>query len=95
MPTLSSSSTTAEVQAAFDDSASYAEDGDLAKCRTFITACLILLRRTAKRVAHGRMRSEVETSPEVLRELLAEARKWLAARSGGRVIHPDLRDLRC
>ena len=92
--TLSSASTDQQVWDAFDNSASYAEDNSTAKAAAFITACTILLRRTAKRALHGRTRSEVETSPEMIRELMNDARRWLAARSTGRIIHPDLRNLR-
>ena len=46
MSTLNGSSTLAQVQAAYDDNASYAEDSSVSKCRAFLTACRILLRQT-------------------------------------------------
>lgn len=45
MATLNSSSTDAEVWAAYDDNASYEEDGSRAKALAFLTACRILRRR--------------------------------------------------
>ena len=45
MSALSSSSTLVQVENAYDDNASYAEDESVAKCRAFLTACRILLRR--------------------------------------------------
>jgi hypothetical protein len=85
MSTLSSSSTLAEIQAAYDDNASYEEDGDATKAAAFITACRMLLRRIPRRVSHGgRGAEEIETSPEQLREDIADAHRWLCAHGGNR-----------
>ncbi len=81
MATLSSSSTLAEIQAAYDDNASYAEDASTVKAVAFITACRLLLRRTYKRQVHGgRGGQELEADPSLLRAELEDARRWLAAR---------------
>lgn len=45
MSTLSSTSTDAEVNAAYDDNASYAEDDSLSKAKAFRTAVSLLIRR--------------------------------------------------
>ncbi|OHB82787.1 MAG: hypothetical protein A2V98_25835 [Planctomycetes bacterium RBG_16_64_12] len=79
---LSGASTLAEVLAAYDDTASYAEDSNVAKAATFVTACRILLRRLPKRAAHGgRGAEEIEIDPVVLRDEMRAAQKWLDARN--------------
>lgn len=97
MSDLSSSSTLTEVQAAYDDNASYAEDRDTAKARVFITACRILIRRTPAQATKGS--NEVKLAVELLMKELEKAQEWLVARSedddvGPRVINPDLRKSR-
>lgn len=77
MSTLNSASTDVQVWAAYDDNASYEEDGSVAKCKSFITACTILIRRTPKRA--GTRESDMETSIEEVRKALERAREWLAA----------------
>lgn len=81
MSTLNGSSTLAQVQAAYDNNASYAEDGDVAKCRAFLTACRILLRRmpaeSGTREAHHRL------NPELIQKEMTEARSWLDANDTG------------
>ena len=87
MSSLTSSSTLAEVEAAYDDNASYAEDGSVAKAKAFVTACRILLRRYPAEA--GTRESHVRLSPEELRRSVAEAQAWLRANdmttSAGRV----------
>ena len=43
MSTLSSSSTRADVEAAYADDASYVEDASVPKARVFVTACRLLI----------------------------------------------------
>jgi hypothetical protein len=45
MSALTSTSTLAEVSAAYDNGASYLEDGSVSKAKAFITACRFLIRR--------------------------------------------------
>ena len=45
MSTINSTSTLAQIEAAYDDNASYPENNSAAECRLFVTACRILLRR--------------------------------------------------
>jgi hypothetical protein len=84
MSTLSAASTLAQVQAAYDDNASYAEDDSLAKARAFATACRLLLRRIPSRGAHGgRSGIEIEFDPNIVRGELTDAQRWIGTRSGG------------
>ncbi len=76
--TLSSSSTDAEVWAAYDDNASYQEDASRSKASAFITACRILARRLPISAA----RDGQSVSRESLREEVADANAWLAANPG-------------
>lgn len=96
MATLSSSSTDAEVRAAFDDNASYAEDNDTTKAAALETACLILLRREP--LQGGRNGTMFALDKQSVREVLARVRLWLSARgaSGGGASsrHYDFRNFR-
>ena len=82
MASLSSTSTDAEVKAAYDDNASYAEDASATKAAAFVTACRILLRRLPKRGKLGG-RHEIELDPKILRLELSDARQWLATNASG------------
>jgi len=86
---LSSTSTLAQVQAAYDDNASYEEDGDAAKARAFITACRLLIRRLARSVekSSGSIRQRVELELAQIREQQAAAQAWLAVHGGAKT--PD------
>jgi hypothetical protein len=77
MASLSSISTDAEVKAAYDDNAGYAEDDSVAMARTFVTACRILLRRLPKMAKLGG-RHEVQIDPRVLQQELADARQFVS-----------------
>lgn len=85
MSTLSSTSTDAEVWAAYDDNASYEEDGSRTKAQAFITACRLLARRLP--ISAGRGTQNV--TRESLQQQIEDARTWLdlhpATSSGGRV----------
>jgi len=96
MSQLSSASTDAQVWAAYDDNASYAEDGDTAKCLIFQTACRMLLRRTPKLAAlAGRGGHEIQMDVALLREELKAAERWYALANGtGRVTHLSLENYR-
>jgi len=94
--TLSSSSTLAEIQASYDDNASYAEDDSTAKAAAFVTACRILLRVIAKAsVQGGRGGFELHTDPESLRSEMAAANRWRSLRqTTGGVRHTSLENFR-
>lgn len=74
---LTSASTLVEVEAAYDDNASYEEDGSSAKCRAFITACLIWLRRAPRE--QGTREGNLTLSPDLVQKELTHARSWLAS----------------
>jgi hypothetical protein len=80
MGTLSSSSTLAEVQAAYDDNASYASDNSATKAGVFITACRILLNRLP--MQSQRAGSAFQLDKQSLREQLTRAEQWVAAHGG-------------
>jgi len=96
LSTLSSSSTLAEIQAEYDDNASYAEDDSVAKAAAFVTACRMLLRVIPKvSVQGGRGGFELHTDPESLRQQISEATRWRSLRqTAGGVRHTSLEDFR-
>lgn len=77
MSTINSQSTTAQVEAAYDDNASYAEDNSPSKCRTFMTACRMLLRRYPRMMSTGQ--SHTHFNPDLMQKELADAQEWLEA----------------
>lgn len=77
MSSINSTSTLAQVEAAYDDNASYAEDRDPAKCRAFITACRMLIRRYPRATASGQ--THTQFSVDLLTQQLAVAEQWLEA----------------
>ena len=90
MSTLTSSSTDAEVEAAYDDNASYREDQSTAKAKAFITACRILIRRCATRM--GERGDLLEFDVGLLRDEQRAAESWAQANggfSGPRVVRSD------
>ena len=95
MSTLSSTSTDAQVRAAYDDNASYSEDGSLAKAKALVTAIRLLLRRQPKRFASGgRGGEEVELDPKVLQDELRAAQSYIAASSPTGVRHASFANFR-
>lgn len=78
MASLSSSSTMAQVEAAYDDNASYAEDDSITKAKAFVTAVRFLLRRLYSSEAFGS--ASLSTRVDLLRDELRDAQKWLEAR---------------
>lgn len=92
LSTLSSSSTDAEVLAAYDDNASYEEDGSTSKAAAFITACRFLLRKPKRMAEDG---AEIEYDRGLLRDELARAQAFYAANvSTGAAIHTDFSSFR-
>ncbi len=77
MSDVSSTSTLTEVQAAYDDNASYLEDASPTKAAAFVTAGTILLRRVAARSGHSQ--SSIEFDMRAIRDEVSQARTWLAA----------------
>lgn len=100
MSTLSSASTIAQIKASYADNASYLEDGSVAKCKAFITACVLLLQKLPSKATHGGVGAEsIELDLAVLQGELNSARQWLAANGGtsvggAGVRYADLGDFR-
>lgn len=95
MSTLDSDSTDAQVNNAYDNSASYAEDGSVTKARAFITACRFLLRRMVKQAGHGP--ATLTLSPELVLQEMRDAQSWLAANpatTNAGVIHYGFKEIR-
>lgn len=97
MASLTSTSTDEQVWAAFDDNASFEEDRSVGKARSFVTACMILLRRRPKQYT-----SDGQTAifdEQSIREELARARRYVAANqsaaNGGGNRAFDLSGSRC
>ena len=98
MSSLSSSSTLAQVKAAYADNASYDEDGSVSKAKAFVTACRILLLKmpsVAEQLGHARVEQEMS---EIRRQLEA-AQSYVAtaaadAGGDGQVIHSDFGEFR-
>lgn len=96
---LSSASTLAEIQAAYDDNLDYDLSGDAAKCRQFIQACRMLIRRRPEETQNGT--SRIRDDYHKLQVELTKAETWLAAndstastRAGTRVTHADFTEFR-
>lgn len=77
MPTDSNYSL-AEVQAEFDDAASYLEDRSPTKARKLVTAGTILIRRMPSSSEHGLSNERLAFNLEMLKQSIDDARKWLA-----------------
>lgn len=83
MSTLSGSSTDTQVRTAVDDNASYEEDQSVSKCRAYITAVRIWLRRLSERKSVSDSDSRIDREIEAMRKDLEEARAWLLENDGG------------
>jgi hypothetical protein len=82
---LSSTSTRAEVLAAYADNAGYDVNNSVSQCKDFIVACRLLLspQYQLKRVNHGGASrgsggEEAEVDQQLILAQLAEAKAWLA-----------------
>lgn len=98
--TLSSASTLAQVQAAYDDNASYEEAGSVAMAREFVTACRILLRRTPQMTMHNGL-NQMQINVTVIRDEMQRAQRWIDSQpasgggvSGNRAIQHTLQNFR-
>lgn len=75
---INSSSTLADVRAAFIDNATYAADDSPAKCREFIAACHALLITVPNRSSRGGTEGDViEFDMALVERRLKEAEAWL------------------
>lgn len=84
---LSSASTIDEIRAAYDDNASYEEDGDVTKARAFITACRMMIGHLPTQSVQGPNNS-ISLGIDLIAKQLDAAKKWLidndtSTRNGG------------
>ncbi len=101
MAIYSSSSTLAQLQAAWEDNASYAEDNSPSKCRQFITLSTILLGKVpaVSALGSGGVGERVEYNQEMRLRLLDDAKRWLSVNANRPdrdvgVTHADVRNFR-
>lgn len=79
MAVVDSTSTEAEIAAAYLDNCGYVEDDSLAMARRFVTACMAMKKRGLKRFQQGP--TEMEFSMESLREDIREARQFITGKT--------------
>jgi len=99
MATLDSTSTWAEVVAAYADNVGYDEDNSATKARAFVTACRLLLSpaMSSKRTVHGGRGGgeELELDLAEIRRQLEAAQNWITGNaSGGGVRHLSVEEFR-
>ena len=78
---IDSTSSLADVKAAYYDNAAYDVDGSMQEAQTFLAACRQLLVRLAKRAATGSRAEEVEIDPGVLERQMNECKRWIFAQN--------------
>jgi hypothetical protein len=78
---ITGASTTAEVEAEFDECSDYESPPSLARALRFIRAGTILLRRYA--TGMGSDGQYVQRDVRVLKETVLDARRWVAAAGAG------------
>lgn len=98
MAVLDSTSTTADIEAAYADNAGYLEDADPAMARRFITACEFMLRRGGL-AAYGIGSQNSQYRPDNLEKSIARANKFIAGQAGvsaggAGVLHTSFEDFR-
>ena len=94
---LDGNSTEQEVNAAYDDNASYAEDYSIAKAKLFVTAVRILLRRTYSQESQSD--TSLSSRVDLLRDELRDAQAFIQKRDPlaapqPRVTFSDFRNFR-
>jgi hypothetical protein len=97
MATLDSTSTDAEVLAAYMDNCGYREDDSSSMASAFITACTAMMARGVSRFQHGD--EGMQFSLEDLRALMSDAKDFVRQKGGvtsggGGVIHLDTSRMR-
>lgn len=98
---LTSASTLTEINAAYDDNATYDLDADTDKAKSFIQACRFLLRRVADEIQAGGG-ERIQTKYEKIQAALDAALAWYRANSttttdsrfDGSVTHVTFNELR-
>ncbi len=93
---IGSASTLAEVEAQYDDNASYFENNSVAEAKLFVTAAVMLKRRYASEKKHDSV--SISRDVQVLNDEIRDARQFInnndSTRSGPRVTAVDFRRYR-
>ena len=97
MASLDSTSTDAEVTAAYMDNCGHREDDSATKAAAFVTACTAMMVRGISRFQHGE--EAMHFSLEDLRALTKEAQAFVREKAGvsgggAGALHADLRNFR-
>ena len=87
MGSLSSASTDAQVQAQYDNNASYADDNSLAKAKLFREAVCIMIGRWPATMTKGQ--NHLTMPIRQLQQQLEEVTKWINARDLNSRVGPD------
>ncbi len=94
--TLTSASTDAEVEAAYDDNADYRDTASITKARLFAQACRLLVRRYTSGVSSDG--TSINRNVELIRDELRDVDTWLdgndPARSQSSTVVYDFRESR-
>ena len=77
MAVVDSTTTEAELKAAYLDNCSYEEDDSVPKARAMVTICMAMLARGIRRWKEGDQ--EQEFSPEILMRMKEAAARWANA----------------
>jgi hypothetical protein len=93
---VDSSSTLAQVEAAYDDNADYRDSSSVTKAREFAKACRILVRRYLSGVSNDG--TSVNRNVELIKDQLEDVEVWLdgndTARTGDSTVILDFREAR-
>jgi len=76
---ITSSSTLAQVRAAYEDAAHYEEDGSATQARALITAANVLILRLSSEAAEGSERVRLDENLRQLRQAIEDARAYIAS----------------
>ena len=80
MATIDSTSTDADITAAYMGNCGYREDDSATMAAAFVTACMAMMARGITRFQHGE--EALHFSPEDLRELVKDAQSFIRSKGG-------------
>lgn len=92
MSTINSTSTDADIRAAYLDNCTYSEDGSVDKAKAFVSACRAMIVRGITVIDQAGER--LEMSPPALQREITEANRFVGLNSAGRTVFRDLRSFR-
>lgn len=98
MATLDSTSTLDDIKAAYADNASFEEDRDVSKAKSFVTACRLLLLKMPRMT--GKSGGQLQLSPELIQREMTRGLAYVQANDTSstararNVMHPSFRHFR-